>query len=167
MGHEGQEIFLKDMLVFLFAAGVIVPALRMLHIPAVAGFLIAGVVLGPYGLGTLEDLWAPVQFVTVAEPEAAEPFAELGILFLLFLIGLELSFEKLWRMRQAVFGTGALQAFASSTARPRTRCTGAIAMSGPIKTGRNSPRLMTTSRSSIPACASNRARGACMSFCRR
>ncbi|MAN72671.1 MAG: portal protein [Henriciella sp.] len=116
MGHEGQEIFLKDMLVFLFAAGVIVPALRMLRIPAVAGFLIAGVVLGPYGLGTLEDLWAPVQFVTVAEPEAAEPFAELGILFLLFLIGLELSFEKLWRMRQAVFGTGALQAFASSTA---------------------------------------------------
>ena len=50
MGHEGQEIFLKDMLVFLFAAGVIVPAFRILKLPAVAGFLIAGVALGPHGL---------------------------------------------------------------------------------------------------------------------
>lgn len=114
MGHEGQEIFLKDMLVFLFAAGIIVPALRLVRVPAVAGFLIAGVVLGPYGLGTLEDLWAPVHFITVGEPEAAAPFAELGILFLLFLIGLELSFEKLWRMKDAVFGAGALQSVASA-----------------------------------------------------
>ncbi|WP_018146615.1 cation:proton antiporter domain-containing protein [Henriciella marina] len=116
MGHEGQDIFLKDMLVFLFAAGVIVPALRLIRVPAVAGFLVAGVVLGPYGLGTFEDIWAPVQFVTVGEPEAAEPFAELGILFLLFLIGLELSFTKLWRMKEAVFGAGVLQTTASATA---------------------------------------------------
>ena len=116
MGHEGQELFLKDMLVFLFAAGVIVPALRLVRVPAVAGFLIAGVVLGPYGLGTLENLWAPVQFITVGEPEAAEPFAELGILFLLFLIGLELSFEKLWRMKDAVFGAGAVQSVTSAAA---------------------------------------------------
>ncbi|RIJ30959.1 cation:proton antiporter domain-containing protein [Henriciella algicola] len=116
MGHEGQELFLKDMLVFLFAAGIIVPALRLVRVPAVAGFLIAGVVLGPYGLGTLEDLWAPVHFITVGEPEAAAPFAELGILFLLFLIGLELSFEKLWRMKDAVFGAGALQSVASAIA---------------------------------------------------
>lgn len=115
MGHEGQDIFLKDMLVFLFAAGVIVPALRLVRVPAVAGFLIAGVVLGPYGLGKLEDIWAPVQYISVGEPEAAAPFAELGILFLLFLIGLELSFEKLWRMKEAVFGAGALQAVASAT----------------------------------------------------
>ena len=48
MGHEGQEIFLKDMLVFLFAAGVIVPAFRVLKLPAVAGFLIAGA--DPWGM---------------------------------------------------------------------------------------------------------------------
>lgn len=116
MGHEGQDLFLKDILVFLFAAGVIVPALRQVRVPAVAGFLLAGIVLGPHGLGALEHLWAPVQFITVAEPEAAEPFAELGILFLLFLIGLELSFEKLWGMKRLVFGAGGLQAIASAAA---------------------------------------------------
>ena len=114
MGHEGQEIFLKDMLVFLFAAGVIVPAFRVLKLPAVAGFLIAGVALGPHGLGTLEHLWAPLQFITVSDPEAAAPFAELGVLFLLFLLGLELSFEKLWDMKRIVFGAGGVQAILSA-----------------------------------------------------
>lgn len=115
MGHEGQEIFLKDMLVFLFAAGVIVPAFRVLKLPAVAGFLIAGVALGPHGLGAFEHLWEPLQFLTVSEPEAAAPFAELGVLFLLFLLGLELSFEKLWDMKRTVFGAGGLQAILSAT----------------------------------------------------
>ncbi|WP_084395690.1 cation:proton antiporter domain-containing protein [Henriciella aquimarina] len=115
MGHEGQEIFLKDVLVFLFAAGVIVPAFRALKLPAVAGFLIAGVVLGPHGLGTFEHLWAPLQFVTVSDPEAAAPFAELGVLFLLFLLGLELSFEKLWDMKRVVFGAGGTQAILGAT----------------------------------------------------
>ena len=114
MGHEGQEIFLKDMLVFLFAAGVIVPAFRILKLPAVAGFLIAGVALGPHGLGAFEHLWEPLQFLTVSEPEAAAPFAELGVLFLLFLLGLELSFEKLWDMKRTVFGAGGLQAILSA-----------------------------------------------------
>ncbi|WP_300376454.1 cation:proton antiporter [Henriciella sp.] len=116
MGHEGQEIFLKDLLVFLFAAGVIVPAFRALRLPAVAGFLIAGVALGPHGLGTLEHLWQPLQYFTVSEPEAAEPFAELGVLFLLFLLGLEMSFEKLWDMKKVVFGAGGLQTILSAGA---------------------------------------------------
>ena len=114
MGHEGQEIFLKDMLVFLFAAGVIVPAFRALKLPVVAGFLLAGVALGPHGLGTLNHLWAPLEFITVSEPEAAAPFAELGVLFLLFLLGLELSFEKLWDMKRTVFGAGGMQAITSA-----------------------------------------------------
>ena len=117
MGHEGSEtqaIFLKDMLVFLFAAGVIVPAFRALKLPVVAGFLIAGIVLGPHGLGTFEPLWGPLQFITVSEPEAAAPFAELGVLFLLFLLGLELSFRNLWQMKRVVFGAGAMQAMLSA-----------------------------------------------------
>ena len=116
MGHEGQELFLKDLLVFLFAAGVIVPAFRLLKLPSVAGFLLAGVALGPYGLGTLEHLWKPLQYISVSEPEAAAPFAELGVLFLLFLIGLEMSFEKLWDMRKIVFGAGGTQAILSAAA---------------------------------------------------
>lgn len=117
MGHEAsgeQAIFLKDVLVFLFAAGVIVPAFRALRLPAVAGFLIAGIALGPHGLGTFEHLWAPLQFITVSEPEAAAPFAELGVLFLLFLLGLELSFRNLWQMKRIVFGAGAMQAILSA-----------------------------------------------------
>lgn len=116
MGHEGQEVFLKDILVFLFAAGVIVPAFRALKLPAVAGFLLAGVALGPHGLGTFEHLWGPLQFITVSEPEAAAPFAELGVLFLLFLLGLELSFRNLWQMRRIVFGAGGTQAILSAAA---------------------------------------------------
>ena len=119
MGHEtdaGQAIFLKDVLVFLFAAGVIVPAFRAIRLPAVAGFLIAGMALGPHGLGMFEHLWEPLQFITVSEPEAAAPFAELGILFLLFLLGLELSFRNLWQIKRIVFGAGAMQAILSAAA---------------------------------------------------
>lgn len=115
MGHEGQEAWLKDLLVFLFAAGIIVPLLRLSRISAVLGFLLAGVVLGPYGLGMLADRWHSLEYVTVTDPAAAAPFAELGVLFLLFLLGLELSFQRLWQLRRMVFGAGAVQAITSAT----------------------------------------------------
>ncbi len=51
MGHEGQEVQLKDALVFLFAAGIVVPVLRLFRVPSVLGFLLAGVALGPHGIG--------------------------------------------------------------------------------------------------------------------
>ena len=109
--HEGShEILIKDALVFLLAAGLVVPALRALKLPAVVGFILAGVALGPFGLGSLSDAWAPLGLFTIAEPEAAGPFAELGVLFLLFLLGLELSVEQLWALRRIVFGAGAVQA---------------------------------------------------------
>lgn len=110
----GQEVWLKDAIVFLFAAGVIVPLLRLWKMSAVLGFLLAGVALGPYGLGSFAERWHWLEFITISEPETAAPFAELGVLFLLFLLGLELSFKKLWQMRRAVFGAGGLQAFSSA-----------------------------------------------------
>ena len=113
--HEGShEILIKDALVFLIAAGLVVPALRMLKLPAVVGFILAGVALGPWGLGSFSDTWAPLGLFTIAEPEAAAPFAELGVLFLLFLLGLELSVEQLWSLRRIVFGAGIVQAAASA-----------------------------------------------------
>lgn len=113
--HEGShEILIKDALVFLLAAGLVVPALRALKLPAVVGFILAGVALGPFGLGALSDTWAPLGLFTIAEPEAAGPFAELGVLFLLFLLGLELSVEQLWSLRRIVFGAGFVQAAASA-----------------------------------------------------
>jgi CPA2 family monovalent cation:H+ antiporter-2 len=116
MGHEGQEVWLKDTLVFLVAAGVVVPLLRFLRISPVLGFLLAGVVLGPFGLGLLTEQWGVLEFVTISDPEAAAPFAELGVLFLLFLLGLELSPEKLWSLRKVVYGAGGLQAGLSAAA---------------------------------------------------
>lgn len=107
---HGHGMMIKDALVFLFAAGVVVPVFRAMRLPAVVGFLLAGLALGPYALGALADYWAPVGLFTISDPDAVDLFAELGVLFLLFLIGLELSFEKLWALRRAVFGAGAFQA---------------------------------------------------------
>lgn len=100
---------IKDALVFLFAVGIIVPLFRLLKLPKVVGFLIAGVALGPYALGALAENWPPLEYISISNPDAAAPFAELGILFLLFLLGLEFSFGTLWAMRRTVFGIGGLQ----------------------------------------------------------
>ena len=116
MGHEGHEVWLKDAIVFLLAAGLIAPLFKAARLGAVLGFLIAGVVLGPYGLGRLAEAWPALNWVTISDPHAAEPFAELGVLFLLFILGLELSFQRLWALRRAVFGAGGLQAGVSAVA---------------------------------------------------
>lgn len=110
MAVEADGAAVKDALVFLFAAGVIVPVFKRFRIPAVIGFVIAGLLLGPYGLGRFSDDVGWLSFFTMTDPAAAAPFAELGVLFLLFLLGLELSFEKLWALRRVVFGTGLMQA---------------------------------------------------------
>ncbi|MEC7818723.1 MAG: cation:proton antiporter, partial [Pseudomonadota bacterium] len=68
-----------------------------------------GIAVGPFGLGQLvyERPW--LSHITITDPEALEPFAEFGIILLLFTIGLELSFKRLWQMRRLVFGLGALE----------------------------------------------------------
>ena len=114
MGHEGHEVWLKDALVFLLAAGVIVPFLRVFRLSPVLGFLLAGVVLGPFGLGALTGQVHALTYITISEPEAAAPLAELGVLFLLFLLGLELSPARLWSLKLPVFGGGGLQASVSA-----------------------------------------------------
>ncbi len=116
MAVEGHEVWLKDAAVFLVAAGVIVPALKLVRVSAVLGFLLAGLALGPFLLGGLVDQFPILEWVTISDPEAAAPFAELGVLFLLFLLGLELSFQRLWALRRAVFGAGGLQAAGSAAA---------------------------------------------------
>jgi len=116
MAEPGHEILIKDAVVFLFAAGVVVPVFRYLKLPAVVGFMLSGIALGPYALGQLAHQYHFLEYFSISEPEAAAPFAELGVLFLLFLLGLEFSFEKLWGLRRAVFGAGGLQAGISALA---------------------------------------------------
>ena len=116
MSTHGQEILIKDTLVFLFAAGVVVPLIRTLKLPSVVGFMLSGIALGPFALGALTERWPLLEFISVSDPAAAAPFAELGVLFLLFLLGLEFSFKKLWGLRRTVFGKGGLQAGLSTIA---------------------------------------------------
>jgi len=88
---------LYDVLIFLVAAVVVVPAFRRLRTSPVLGYLAAGIVIGPHGLAVIRD------------SESAHTLAEFGVVFLLFMIGLELSVERLRSLGRYVFGLGALQ----------------------------------------------------------
>jgi CPA2 family monovalent cation:H+ antiporter-2 len=84
-------------LIFLLAAVVLVPLFQRFRVSPVLAFLAAGAVIGPYALGLIDDL------------ETTQHFAEFGVIFLLFAIGLELSFDRLKAMRRDVFGLGTCQ----------------------------------------------------------
>jgi CPA2 family monovalent cation:H+ antiporter-2 len=99
----------KDVVLFLATAGVVVPLFRRWKISPILGFLGAGVVLGPYGLGALADEVGWLKAFTIDNPQEVAQLAEFGVVFLLFMIGLELSWERLSRMRRFVFGLGAAQ----------------------------------------------------------
>lgn len=99
----------KDVVLFLATAGVVVPLFKRLKISPVLGFLGAGVVLGPHVLGSLASVAPWLSYVTVGKPEELGALGELGVVFLLFMVGLELSWERLRLLRRAVFGLGAGQ----------------------------------------------------------
>ncbi|MDY1045773.1 monovalent cation:proton antiporter-2 (CPA2) family protein [Pseudomonas coleopterorum] len=95
MPEEGN--MLQAAVVFLLAAVIAVPLAKRLQLGAVLGYLFAGVVIGPQVLG-----W-------VGDPQSVSHISELGVVLLLFIIGLELSPKRLWVMRKAVFGVGLAQ----------------------------------------------------------
>ncbi|MDI3396473.1 monovalent cation:proton antiporter-2 (CPA2) family protein [Pseudomonas sp. V98_8] len=95
MPHEGS--LLQAAVVFLLAAVLTVPLAKRLQLGAVLGYLFAGVIIGPSGLGL------------IGNTESVAHISELGVVLLLFIIGLELSPRRLWVMRKAVFGVGLAQ----------------------------------------------------------
>ncbi len=99
---------LKGILIFLVAAGIVVPLLHR-YLGTVLGFLLVGLVLGPYGIGYLGEYYPILRNITLEDPKAAEPLAELGVVFLLFLLGMELSLPRLWQLRRYVLGVGLVQ----------------------------------------------------------
>ncbi|MEM7692829.1 MAG: cation:proton antiporter [Pseudomonadota bacterium] len=113
MEHEATHTvpYLKEALIFLIAAGVLVPVLQRVSVNPILGYLLAGVAVGPFGLVTLADnvFGVPLSTFAIAEQEGVAKIAELGVVFLLFLIGLELSGPRLWAMRRLVFGLGGAQ----------------------------------------------------------
>lgn len=100
---------LSDALVILGAAGIVIPAFARIRISPVIGFILIGILIGPFGLGQFSEQAPWLNYITISNVHAIEPFAEFGIIMLLFSIGLELSFRRLWGMRQLVFGVGAGQ----------------------------------------------------------
>ena len=109
MHGETLSHTMSDALVILGAAGIVIPVFARFRITPVIGFILVGLLVGPYGLGRLVEQHEWLFYVTITDPEGLEPFAELGIVLLLFTIGLELSFNRLWAMRRQVFGLGALE----------------------------------------------------------
>ena len=96
--------FLQQVLVYLAAGVVFVPVFRRLGLGSVLGYLVAGLVIGPWG------------FRLVAAPEAILHFAEFGVVLLLFLVGLELNPQRLWQLRRSIFGMGLAQMLATGGA---------------------------------------------------
>ena len=100
---------MSDTLVILGAAGIVIPVFARFRITPIIGFILIGVLVGPYGLGSLVERVPWLYYVTISDPQSLTPFADFGIVLLLFAIGLELSFNRLWEMRRLVFGLGALE----------------------------------------------------------
>jgi CPA2 family monovalent cation:H+ antiporter-2 len=101
--------FLREVLLFLGLAGILIPTLQRLRINQVLGFLAAGALLGPFGLGRLAQDVPWLGLLTFPNTDNVAMLAELGVLFLMFMIGLELSAARLWAMRKMVFGIGSAQ----------------------------------------------------------
>ena len=124
---------LKGLIIFLVVAGVVVPLFHRARIGTVLGFLIAGVVLGPHGLGRLDNTHPWLHYITFDNPEQAAALAEFGIVVLLFLLGLELSLQRLWQLRRYVLGVGLAQvAFSTLAIGFGIRLAGAVPPSGII-----------------------------------
>ena len=92
------------------------PLFRRLKVSPVLGFLGAGILLGPYGLGALAQDIGWLSLLALEDVEQIAPIAEFGVVFLLFMIGLELSWQRLAIIGRLVFGLGALQLFGSAAA---------------------------------------------------
>jgi monovalent cation:H+ antiporter-2, CPA2 family len=99
----------SDALVVLGTAGIVVPMVRRFGLNPVLGYLGAGALLGPLGLGSFIATVPVLYWFTVVNAKDVDEIADLGIVFLLFLIGLELSFDRLMTLRRLVFGLGGLQ----------------------------------------------------------
>ena len=114
MSATGDFATYKDALLVLGTAGVVVPVLHKYRVSPVLAFLLTGAILSPTGLGALAPYIPWLSWLTITDPERLSKFAEWGVVFLLFIIGLELSFERLSTMRRLVFGLGGSQVVVSA-----------------------------------------------------
>src|SRR3954465_1496292 len=96
--------FLEQALIYLAAGVIAVPIFKRIGLGSVLGYLVAGIVIGPWGLRLISD------------PQAVLNIAEFGVVLLLFLVGLELNPRQVWAMRRAILGLGGVQVAATIAA---------------------------------------------------
>lgn len=106
--------YLRETLLFLALTGVLIPLLQRFRINQVLGFLAAGTLVGPFGLGLWTQDMPVLSNFTFPDRAGIAALAEFGVLFLMFMIGLELSAERLWALRRWVFGAGTAQVMLSA-----------------------------------------------------
>lgn len=112
--HSGIP-YLREALVFLAVAGIAVPLLSRLKVSPVLGYLLIGGLIGPFGLGLLVSDYPALSHAVISDIEGVRGLAEIGVIFLMFMIGLELSLDRLWSSRLLVFGMGSLQIVVTAT----------------------------------------------------
>ncbi|MGE0044342.1 MAG: cation:proton antiporter [Hyphomonadaceae bacterium] len=107
---------LQEILIVLGAVTIVIPIFHRIRVSPVLGFLLIGMFLGPTGLGALLRSVPGLDWLVISDRERIGGVAEFGIVLLLFMIGLELSFERLNTMRRLVFGLGPLQVLVCASA---------------------------------------------------
>ncbi|MFZ9395898.1 MAG: cation:proton antiporter [Erythrobacter sp.] len=112
-GELAPSSMMSDALVILGAAGIVIPVFARFRITPIIGFILIGVAVGPFGLGALVPQAPWLEHITITDVDTLTPFADFGIILLLFTIGLELSFQRLWQMRRTIFGIGPMELFGS------------------------------------------------------
>jgi CPA2 family monovalent cation:H+ antiporter-2 len=106
----------REALLFLVTAGVVAPLFFRIQVSPVLGYLLAGVALGPFGLGRLAAHAHWLDALALTNVDAIDRLAAFGVVVLLFTMGLELSFERLRSLRRLVFGLGLAQVVVSTAA---------------------------------------------------
>ncbi|MBL8832499.1 MAG: cation:proton antiporter [Rhodospirillales bacterium] len=106
---EGTSGWVQPALVFLGVVAAVQPVAARLRVSPILGYLLAGMALGPHGLARVAEPGSVLGWLVVGDTAEVSALAELGVVFLLFMIGLELSPERLMALRRLVFGLGAAQ----------------------------------------------------------
>jgi CPA2 family monovalent cation:H+ antiporter-2 len=100
---------MREALIILGSAAIVIPLFHRLKISPVLGYMLVGLLAGPWGLGAFTDALPWLRLITITDRERIEPVAELGVVLLMFMIGLEMSWERIAKLRRLVFGLGLAQ----------------------------------------------------------